>query len=301
MVFRRPELLHLHVSSRASFWRKAMFMWIARAFGIPYLLHLHGSEFAVFYEQECGPFAQARVRSAFAHARSVIVLSEAWAQWVRRNCPGSRLKIIFNPVLVPADTPAAAERPPDSLLFLGRLGPRKGCYVLLEALRAVRAEFPSVRLLMGGDGEVDKVVARAAELGLAAHVQALGWVDAEERGRWLRSAAVYVLPSFHEGLPMSILEAMAAGLPIVSTTVGGIPEAVTDGQEGLLVPPGDPEALARALCRVLSSATVREQMGLAARKRVLHEFAAAAVVPRLESLYRQSLASRTRPMTPSAS
>lgn len=99
---------------------------------------------------------------------------------------------------------------------------------------------------------------------------------------------------------MSILEAMAAGLPVVSTRVGGIPEAVMDGKEGLLVPPGDPQALATALRRLLADAALREQMGQAARERVQREFAAAAVIPRVEALYRQTLEGRGQPMAQSA-
>jgi len=292
LIFARPALIHLHVSSRASFWRKSVFMAMARAFGVPYLLHLHGSEFQVFYERECGPTAKSLVRSFFAHASHVIVLSSHWAEWVQGMCPSARIETVFNPVILPPREPEFAAREPQTLLFLGRLGERKGTYVLLQAVQSIAAEFPKLRVLLGGDGEVDKVRATAAELGIAGCVETLGWVGADQRRRLLSEASIYVLPSFHEGLPMSILEAMAAGMPIVSTVVGGIPEAVDDGVEGLIVAPGDPVALAAALRRLLGDAAERERMGHAARERVRREFATSAVLPRIEALYAERVVRR---------
>ena len=126
---------------------------------------------------------------------------------------------------------------------------------------------------------------RAEELGIADHVELLGWVRGEDKERLLATAVLYVLPSYNEGLPVSVLEAMAAGLPILTTPVGGIPEAVTDGVEGFLVEPGDVRTLADRLERLLADADLARRMGVAARHKVEAAFSANAVVPQLEAMY----------------
>ena len=282
---RRPALVHVHVASRASFWRKAAFFLLAFLFRIPAILHLHGAEFALFYDKECGRLRKRFVSFVFDHCARVIVLSAAWQTWVQRMTVNPNVLSIYNPVLLPARSRRWERRTPGAVLFLGRLGHRKGSYDLLEAVARIAARRPDVRLLLGGDGEIDEVRARAAELGIADKVDLLGWIRGQDKERLLGTAVLYVLPSYNEGLPVSVLEAMAAGLPILSTPVGGIPEAVTDGVEGFLVEPGDVSALADRLDRLLGDAQLARTMGQAARHKVEVAFSANAVVPQIEAMY----------------
>lgn len=286
LLARRPALVHIHLSSRASFWRKLLFAWPAWARGVPYVIHLHGSEFATFYEQECSAPAKAIVRWMFDHAEAVLTLSRNWQSWVRGISRNHRVLLLFNPALVRADAGASrASAAVPSILFLGRLGKRKGVYELLEAATRLRARGLEFVLRLGGDGEVERVRQLAAEKGLGDSVQLLGWVGGEAKDAALDSAHIYVLPSFHEGLPMSILEAMASGLPIVSTHVGGIPDAVRDGVDGFLVDAGDVDALADRLQQLIASDALRRSQGRSARDRVVATFSADAVIPALEELY----------------
>ncbi len=283
-LLRRPALVHVHVASRASFWRKSPFFLLAFLFGVPAVLHLHGAEFALFYAKECGPLRKRFVSFVFDHCAKVIVLSAAWKAWAVGMCQNRNVLAIYNPVLTPP-RPDESERAPGTVLFLGRLGHRKGSYDLLEAAARIIARRPDMHLLLGGDGELAQVRARATELGLADHVELLGWVRGEDKARLLAAATVYLLPSYNEGLPVSVLEAMAAALPIVTTPVGGIPEAVTDGVEGFLVAPGDIGALADRLDQLLGDVQLRRRMGEAARHKVEVAFSASAVLPQLEAMY----------------
>ena len=117
---------------------------------------------------------------------------------------------------------------------------------------------------------------------------------AAELDEVLKAAAVSVLPSLSEGISNTLLESMAAGVPVVATRVGGTPEAVTDGEQGLLVPPGDSEALAAAISRVLSDPLLATRLGDNGRRRVAEEFSFEAVVRRTEALYRELLAAKSR-------
>lgn len=277
-------LVHIHVASRASFWRKSLFFWPAWVFRVPVIMHLHGAEFAIFYEQECGWLRKALVRAVFDRAARVVVLSAAWNRWMRSVTRNPRVETIFNPVLVPVEN-AWNKRTPGQVLFLGRLGARKGSFDLVGAFSKLVPDRPEASLLMGGDGELAQTMRCADELGVGSHVELLGWVGAEQRANLLASSWLYALPSYNEGLPMSVLEAMAAGVPVLSTPVGGIPEVVTDGVEGFLVPPGDVQALAERMARLLSDAALARAMGVAARRKIETTFSSAAVLPQVERMY----------------
>jgi glycosyltransferase involved in cell wall biosynthesis len=151
------------------------------------------------------------------------------------------------------------------------------------------AQLPSTlahaRARLGGDGELEQAGAAAKSLGLGERVELLGWVGPADKPHLLGTATVYALPSYHEGLPMSVLEAMAAGMPVVTTPVGGIPEAVTDGVEGFLIQPGDIDALRERLQRLLSDSELARRMGEAGRRKVESTFASSIVMPRLERMY----------------
>lgn len=167
-----------------------------------------------------------------------------------------------------------------------RLVPVKGLDRLLEAMRRVAERSPQARLLVLGDGPLRaSLEAQAAALGLGRRV----WFPGHQAdiSRWLRAMDVFVLPSLAEGLPMSLLEAMAAGRPVVASRVGGIPEVVRDGVEGRLVPPGDVTALADACLAYLRDPSAREAVGACARARVAEAYTIEATGPRYVDLYRR--------------
>jgi glycosyltransferase involved in cell wall biosynthesis len=281
------QLLHVHVSSRASFWRKSFFLFPAFLSGLPTVLHLHGSEFAIFFEKECGDLRKRIVQYVFNRVSRVVVLSSAWKIWVQGICTNPNVKAIYNPAMLTAGSTPWVQRKQGTVLFLGRLGTRKGTYDLLDAVAQLVVKHPQLKLLLGGDGELDQVRIRANELGISGNIELLGWLRGDEKDQYLQSAMIYALPSYNEGLPMSILEAMAAGLPIVSTPIGGIPEAVADGLEGFLVEPGDVAALANRLDRLLSEPGLAEGMGAAARRKVETSFSAEVILPQVEAVYRE--------------
>jgi glycosyltransferase involved in cell wall biosynthesis len=279
-------VLHAHTASRASFWRKSLFIVPTLLARVPVILHLHGAEFYVFYGKECSAWSRRFVRWVFEQASQVVVLSQSWREWVQTTFPEARVRVIPNPILIP-DIPLIQGRQPCALLFLGRLGQRKGVYDLLQAVSLLVSRYPNLKVWLGGDGELDIVRDRAASLGIGGYVQVLGWVKGADKTRLLDEASVYVLPSYNEGLPMSVLEAMAHGLPVVATPVGGIPEALRDGEEGFLVAPGDIEGLADRLDRLLANPDLRARMGEAARQRAISCFGADGIVKQWVALYRE--------------
>lgn len=276
--------LHAHVSTDTSFWRKLLFLLPTYAAGVPAILHLHGADFDTWYAAG-KPWKQRVVRAVFDHAAAIIVLSQSWQKWARGISRNPAIVPIYNPVRMPPLPAGSDARDAPNILFLGQLGNRKGTYDLLQAVARVVPAHPDLKLVLAGDGEVERVRAEVKRLGLERHVEVLEWVSGARKEALLARAAVYVLPSYCEGLPMSVLEAMAAGLPVICTPVGGVPEAITDGCEGRLIVPGDIDALSEALDALLSRLELRRRMGEAARSKVESTFSAACVLPQLEQVY----------------
>lgn len=284
LVGRRVVLVHSHMAMRGSFWRKSVFNATARAFGVPVVAHLHGSEFKDFY-WALPPARQRRVVHEFERCAAVLVLSESWAEFVRGIATRANVQVLPNYVTLPPSPNDHGDSAEVTGLFLGLVGERKGVYDLLPALTKAAVALPALSFVVGGNGEVELARARAVALGLGARVAFVGWLSGEAKRQALAAADFYVLPSHNEGLPMSILEAMSFGLPVVATRVGGIPELVRDGVDGLLVAPGDVEALATAIERVAGDAGLRARMGRSARARVAEHYCDSVVLPRLEALY----------------
>ncbi|MCC6305018.1 MAG: glycosyltransferase [Rhodobacteraceae bacterium] len=189
----------------------------------------------------------------------------------------------------PAAFPAPRPLPPGPLrlLCIGRLAEQKGQLVLLAAVARLLADHPAARLVLAGDGPMRGAIEAAiAARGLGARVTITGWIDEERVREELAAAHALVLPSFAEGLPVVIMEAMAAGRPVVATTVAGIPELVVPGATGWLVPAGDAPALAAALAALAATPLPRlAAMGRAGRKRVLALHDAGVEARRLAALF----------------
>lgn len=285
----RVAVLHAHVSSNASFKRKSVYLALARAFGVSTVFHLHGGAFDKFTDQSASPRLRRWIVHSLQRSTRVVALSESWVQYLSRIAPGVKVRAIANPVFMPAlpEGRADPEEQRGRLVFLGRAEHNKGVFDLLQALQLLREQRPDVRLAIGGDGNLEALRAEVHRLGLDAQVEVLGWVVGEAKLQQLRRAEVFVLPSYSEGLPMSMLEAMAFGKAVVVTPVGGIPEAVQHEQQGLLVQPGQPRELADALLRLLQDGELRLRLGQQARQRVAERFGVERVLGQVADLYRE--------------
>jgi glycosyltransferase involved in cell wall biosynthesis len=174
---------------------------------------------------------------------------------------------------------------PNLILFLGRLEAAKGIYDLLDAVARVRAAVPDLRLVCAGDGDRIGVAHYAERLGIADAVKFTGWVGPSGKRALLEHAAAFALPSYDESLPVSLVEAMSAGIPVVASPVGGIAEVVADGASGFLVAPGDKGAIERSLRRLLMDRKLAARMSIAARETAKARFSPERALPVIENLY----------------
>lgn len=281
----RLDVLHVNMASHGSTWRKMALIRLSRWLGVPYVVHLHGPEFHDYWRSR-SPTARRRIADAFERAARTIVLGRFWRALVESEAPaaGPRIVVLPNGVRAPAN-PTLPDPDAPTILMLGQLGVRKGLPVLVEALGKLAAR-PAWRAVLAGDGPADALRRELEASGLASRVSAPGWVAAPEVDRLLSTSDILVLPSLHEGLPLSVIEGMAHGLAVVSTPVGATAEIVEHGVTGLLVPPGDASALAGALMRLLDDVDLRRRLGAAARAYHARELDLEPYVRRLVQVWR---------------
>ena len=267
-LLHRPQVMHLQVSRRSSFIRKGVLLGLGKALGMRVVLHHHGSEFASFFA-EASPRMKAWVRWVIFGAHANIVLGEkARAYLVEVVGVGDRQVLVranaIADVLDKAGTTRAAD--PWNLVFIANLLPRKGIETLLQAISQLVAQGEPVRLTLVGDGDIDRYRQMARALKIEDRCRFTGWVDGKSVQAHLATHGVLVLPSLHEGMPMAILEALAAGLPIVTTPVGAIPELLVHQHTCLFVNPEDVNELSKALTRLCRDTDLRARLGANGRR-----------------------------------
>ncbi len=230
-----------------------------------------------------------------------IAVSEANARYLvkQKGLPATKIVVIRNGVDLTRFDPAHPVPPgmkrslgfedgDPVLVVIARLEPQKGHHVLLEALPAVRGEFRGVRLVCVGEGALrGKLEAQVRSLGLEQSVRFVGYQS--DPVNWLSLADVTLLPSYFEGLPIIAIESLATGKPMVATAVDGTSEVIVDEKTGLTVPPGDPQALAGAICRLLREPQLRQSLGSAGRQWVVEHFSQERQVQRTQEFYLRSL------------
>lgn len=287
-------LVHAHSASRGSFWRKSILCAVASLWRVPYVFHIHSGEFREFFEKSCGPISQAWVRRTLRSAARVIVLTPGWKSQISAIEPAARIEVIGNPVTMSAACqPCRPLR--NDILFLGRLREKKGVYDLIRAMPLVLSKVPDARFVLAGDGELAEAETLARELGVSDALVLPGWVDGEAKAQLISEASVFTLPSYFEGLPVCILEALAARVPVVATSVGGIPDVISDGQCGRLVAPGDVDALADAIVGLLLDRSLARRFVEAGADVVERRFESTVIIRQIEQLYVEILA-RSVPM-----
>jgi len=261
---KRVKHLHNHIAKASC----TVAMLCQELSGIPYSFTMHGPD--IFFEPIHWRLDQKIARASFVACISDFCRSQGMvfsdpAHWQRMH--------IVHCGVQPDRYTAPAERKGNRALFVGRLAAVKGLPVLFEAMQKLVQDIPDFHLTVIGDGPDRKVLENTAhDLGLSAHISFVGYKSQSEVAETLTKQDMLILPSFAEGVPVVLMEAMAAELPVVTTQIAGVPELVQDGISGRLVPPGDAPALQKAVQHVLSDPNIARAMGQAGRARVIEEF-----------------------------
>ena len=255
------QILHVHMSERMSIFRKGVIMYYAKKHGSKIVLHMHGAEFEDLYKR-MKPKKQKRVKNIINLADTVIILGEYW-----RNFLGDlllqpeKIKVVYNAVDIPDNYRYHCNS--NHILFLGAVSQRKGIHILLESLKCIEETLKDKCIvdIYGPDveGNIKEII---HQKGLDSWVFYRGWLSGDYKKNVLEHTMFNVLPSYNEGLPMTILECMAYGVPSITTNVAAIPEAITR-DNGILVRPGNVQELSDAILEMVFN---KEKRALLSKK-----------------------------------
>lgn len=282
---RRPSIVHIHTCSGLTFFLDGALMLIARMCGNPVIMHIHGARFDEFLDRLPKAifwFA----RWLMKRATRIVVLSEEWRERLTPRLSRSDLVVVPNGVPTPLISRNVGSTDRVLVLFLGNLGQRKGVWDIVAAAENLS---PRGRIVLVGGEEDVGIGARVNEeiirRGLGDRIAWAGPAVGEGKRAWLEQAEIFILPSYAEGLPISLLEAMCAGLAVVTTPVGAIPTVITNEEHGLLVNPGDIAELSAAINSLIEDSGLRLRLAANGRSRCIESYGIERTVTSLMDVY----------------
>lgn len=246
IIFYKPDIIHIHMSYKGSFSRAYIIQKLSILFKRKNIIHLHGSEFKKWYDS-IADRKKEKVRLLLKNANEFIVLGNQWNDIIKEIEPNTNTIVLNNSVSIP-ETKAKFKKA-KTLLFLGVLIKRKGVHDLIESLRGI--EETNYKLLIAGTGSEEMVLKELVNKYNLKNIEFLGWIDTEEKERLLLESQFMILPSYNEGLPMSILESMSYGVPVLSTYVGDIPSVIQNEDNGYLFNSGNIDELRNYLKKII--------------------------------------------------
>ena len=265
------RIVHLHTAADGSFWRKVQLVKLGKFWGRKVVLHVHASRFKDFYS-ESSKKKQKWIRWALLSVDVLVVLSNSWKDWFKQiGIPEDKIVVLHNITAYPMDIPSAkVDDEKVHFLFMGEIGQRKGVFDILRAMSKHRDELlGKIELRIGGNRNEEQLKKMINDNHLEDMIVFEGWVGGEKKLRLLNWADVFILPSFNEGLPISILEAMSYAHPIISSPVGGIPEVVENDVNGSLVTPGNDDEIYGAIRKYVQNRNLIAVEGSESKKKVL--------------------------------
>lgn len=286
----RPHIIHIQTSQGIAWFKDTFFLLAGKLFKCKVILHMHGGNFVVTYDRN-NSLLKYYTRKALCLADAVIEVSANRRKSLAQIIPIDRIISLRNCIDVDVFAPCFSSRSANrtQALFLGVVGPSKGTFDLLDAFVRLKSIDCSLKISIAGReervGDFAKIRSRLQELALEDKFHLLGVVRGKSKIELMEKSSLLVLPSYQEALPMAILEAMAAGLPVVATAIGGIPEVVKDGYNGFLITPGDIETLAEKLYILSSNPHLCEIMGQRSRMIAEKELDVKPYVEKLVALY----------------
>lgn len=273
------DIVHIHIATTQSAKRKQLFFYPAKWTKKKIIFHFHPSNEKFLFE----PYNQKLYKRLFSQANLILVLSEQWRKWIKEALGiTEHVEVLYNPC-------PKVNRREDSreniILFAGTIIPRKGYADLIKAFAKIAKKYPDWKVVFAGNGEIENAKNIATEDGISNQIVFLGWINGKKKEETFQKASIYCLASDGEGFPMGVLDAWAYGIPCVVTPVGGIPDIVKDGINGLIFPVGDIEALASKLEKLITNRDLRKKIVGETDKYVNNDFNVSSINKKLGQIY----------------
>ena len=277
------DIVHIHLATTQSAKRKKMFFYLAKWLSKKVILHFHPSNEKFLFE----PMNSKLYRKLFSKADLVLVLSEQWRCWIKMALGlSNHIEVLYNPCPI---VNRRDDLRKNHILFAGTIISRKGYETLIRGFARIAQEHSDWKVIFAGNGEIANAMKIVECCGIQNQVEFLGWVTDKDKEKVFQEASVYCLASDGEGFPMGVLDAWAYGIPCVVTPVGGIPDVVVDGENGLVFSIGDVDGLANKLRMIISDRTLRKNIVLGQDKYVKGAFNINGINRKLEKIYTRLL------------
>ena len=281
------NIVHIHSASNGSFLRKSIVLLIAKTFSRKAVLHIHGGSFKEYLASS--PLRSKYIIAILKMADVVICLSEEWLMYFKTQVGLKNVVVLSNPIELPKLSNKQKEHERIELLFLGAIVPAKGIFDLLEYLSTNKYFISNrLRLHICGEGDKQQLDKLLQRHNIAEAVVKHGWVQNDLKSNLMNMMDVFILPSYVEALPMSILEAMSYGKPIISTRVGGIPSLVKEGYNGWLYNPKNIQVLDNIIEEIVTDKGKMKMYGQNSRTEAL-KYDIQTIAKKLNSIYEQVL------------
>jgi glycosyltransferase involved in cell wall biosynthesis len=252
------------------------------------IYHMHGGGFQIFFNKS-NFLSKRLIKFLFAKSDTVICLSQSWIKYYSENFRTKILVELPNIIGYPVKGPVNSNGDIITFLFLGLICKEKGIFDLVNVIAKNKTKYRGrIKLKIGGNGEVNRLQEIIRENQIEDIVDFLGWITSDKKATVLNNASIYILPSYHEGLPISILESMSYGKPIIASRVGGIPEIVKDRENGLLINPGDLMQIQKSLDYFIENPEFILKYG-ALSEQMVQKFLPHSVLNELEVIYKSVL------------
>jgi len=275
------DIVHINMASDMSLYRKIPFIYLTKLFRKKLVIHQHGGNFQEFYYHECGKYKQDFIKKTLEKADAFLVVADYLGDIFKRIISEDKIVVLPNAIEVSAKVKEKIYG--QKLLFLGRLCKEKGIRELLEVVIDLKEEYRELELYLGGvwvDGDLKNIADENKDF-----IHQLGWIGNEEKGKYLQECNIFVLPTYFEGLPMSLLEGMSYECACIASAVGGIPQVIENGKDGLLIHPKDKESLKKAIVKLIQDEALQKRLGETARQKVVEAFELTRNVNRLVEIY----------------
>lgn len=273
------DIVHIHVATTTSARRKLLFFYPAKWLDKKVILHFHPSNEKFLFE----PMNSRLYQKLFAEADLVLVLSEQWRRWIKMALNlENHLEVLYNPCPI---VNRREELRKKHILFAGTIIPRKGYETLIRSFAKIASKNLDWKVVFAGNGEIEEAMKIVEDCGIKNQVKFLGWVTGRDKERAFQEASIYCLASDGEGFPMGVLDAWAYGIPCVVTPVGGIPDIVVDGENGLVFNVGNIEALAERLDKIINNEILRKKIACASMELAATTFNISSINRQLGDMY----------------
>ena len=276
------DIVHIHMAERGSFYRKSIYIIIAKLLKKKSIVHFHGAEFDEFYNLESNKIQRKYIRYILDKSNLIIALGSSWREKIKKYT-NTEIVVLSNAVEVPSNNFYNLNN--KDIVLLGRLEQRKGTFDLLDIADNILCADLSFNLVLAGDGNLNVVKEKIEKLKLKNNIKLLGWINKEQREELLKNTAIFVLPSYNEGMPMAVLEAMSYGIPLVVSDVGDIPYVVKDYENGYLIKAGDKKQLEDRILKLLKSEELRSKISVNNYKKVKKHFNLQFNLQKLNEIY----------------